>query len=418
MMQARQSCTCGLLVKRSKPRCSVALAACEGEAASKQHAACGKKKVNDALLVRWLRHGTGEIVGGLRPVVVPNGTAVDLLTDAAGERLMRLLCDCDETVPRRESLRVSEVAARLRELIGGGEEGSFLDVATTEQHLYEELLAVAQGTNVTVTEAGLQDEGMPGNTGADPFDVRAEELADAIDGAGTSVGTGTRTDPHPFPAHGTIPLSEFRTRKGLEAAAFPTLFPFGRGGFADERPIKTLEWSTWCQHLMQYYDGRFAQHRRFRYYLLNVNQRHTAIQQAALFVRSEAKNLTVGQVRALSNGDRDELRRKCDKYSAPLRNSAAFFNERKGELKAMCDQLGDPHVFATHSHADTHCEYLQTFIKQWVATEFVDCMQWEELDPFAPDITPEQAAARRVQNLQRCSCLPSGTPCDAPSYLC
>ena len=31
----------------------------------------------------------------------------------------------------------------------------------------------------------------------------------------------------------------------------------------------------------------------------------------------------------------------------------------------MCDGLGDPHVFATHSFADTHCPYVAEFILAW-----------------------------------------------------
>ena len=33
-----------------------------------------------------------------------------------------------------------------------------------------------------------------------------------------------------------------------------------------------------------------------------------------------------------------------------------------GHVQAMVEQLGDPHVFATNSHTDTHCRYLHEFI--------------------------------------------------------
>ena len=173
-----------------------------------------------------------------------------------------------------------------------------------------------------------------------------------------------------MPPHGSVPLSEFRCRKGLDVAAFPTLFQFGCGGFADDRPIKRISWSVWSQHLTHYFDGRFARHPRFRYFMLNVQQRHLANEQASLFVRTEKPHLTVGDVWRLSDEDKSEIRRQCDKYCASLRNSPAFFKERKEELKSMCEHLGDPNVFATHSHADTHCEYLHRFIASWATLEF------------------------------------------------
>ena len=182
-------------------------------------------------------------------------------------------------------------------------------------------------------EEGQLDFGLD----SDPYQKRKEELNDFIDGDGDrSLGRGTKDDPHPMPPHGSVPLSEFRCRKGLDVAAFPTLFPFGCGGFADDLPIKRISWSVWSQHLTHYFDGRFARHPRFRYFMLNVQQRHLANEQASLFVRTEKPHLTVGDVRRLSDEDKSEIRRQCDKYCASLRNSPAFFKERKEELKSLC----------------------------------------------------------------------------------
>ena len=36
----------------------------------------------------------------------------------------------------------------------------------------------------------------------------------------------------------------------------------------------------------------------------------------------------------------------------------------------MIDALGDPHVFATHSFADTFCPYLSKFILAWRAASY------------------------------------------------
>ena len=72
----------------------------------------------------------------------------------------------------------------------------------------------------------------------------------------------------------------------------------------------------------------------------------------------------------MSQADKRDIQRRVDLYGATLRNTPGFWGERKRELKAMIQQLGDPHVFATNSHADTHCPYLQRFIKAWAAEDF------------------------------------------------
>ena len=74
----------------------------------------------------------------------------------------------------------------------------------------------------------------------------------------------------------------------------------GRGHF-DETRDRPLKWEDWSQHLMNFYDGRFATHRRFPHFLLNTHERSVAIQQAGVFVARDpqAGRLTLGQLRNL-----------------------------------------------------------------------------------------------------------------------
>ena len=61
----------------------------------------------------------------------------------------------------------------------------------------------------------------------------------------------------------------------------------------------------------------------------------------------------------------------------------------------MCDALGDPHVFATHSFADTFCPYLAEFI-----------LAWQDIDrdggqsPFQIGINDKEAKSRRWKLLE------------------
>ena len=99
---------------------------------------------------------------------------------------------------------------------------------------------------------------------------------------------------------------------------------------------------------------------------------------------------TVGQVRALSSADKKEVAKSLFKTGAHLRNSPSFFDKRKKELYAMCDQLGDPHVFATNSHADTYCPYVARFVMAWAGVPL-----GSPSDPFVPGLNKHQRYQRR-----------------------
>ena len=100
--------------------------------------------------------------------------------------------------------------------------------------------------------------------------------------------------------------------------------------------------------------------------MVNTHERSVAARQTGLFVEEHGRHgMTVGDLRKLSKGEKEDLVRGVSKFSATLRNTPSFYNNRRQELQSMCAQLGDPHVFATTSHADTYCPYLHTFIKNW-----------------------------------------------------
>ena len=71
----------------------------------------------------------------------------------------------------------------------------------------------------------------------------------------------------------------------------------------------------------------------------------------------------------LLRGQCTHFRKLHSKLGATLRNTPPFFTKRRQELQSMCQQLGDPHVFATSSHADTYCPYLARFIVAWAGVQ-------------------------------------------------
>ena len=58
------------------------------------------------------------------------------------------------------------------------------------------------------------------------------------------------------------PVDEFKS-EGYFTRAFPTLFPTSVGEFLASRQ-RSVKLGQYFKHLMRHYDGRFAQHPRFR----------------------------------------------------------------------------------------------------------------------------------------------------------
>ncbi|EXX53883.1 hypothetical protein RirG_239720 [Rhizophagus irregularis DAOM 197198w] len=63
------------------------------------------------------------------------------------------------------------------------------------------------------------------------------------------------------------PVNEFQT-PGYIACAFPTLYPTGSADLRAER-IRDIKPAEYFRHLLQYKNGRFARHARWRYFALN-----------------------------------------------------------------------------------------------------------------------------------------------------
>ena len=55
--------------------------------------------------------------------------------------------------------------------------------------------------------------------------------------------------------------------------AFPKVFPFGKGGFADPERTKKMGWETQMKWMLQQSHGLFAQHEIFMFVIFNTLQR-------------------------------------------------------------------------------------------------------------------------------------------------
>jgi hypothetical protein len=110
------------------------------------------------------------------------------------------------------------------------------------------------------------------------------------------------------------PVSEHRGTS-IDIDAFPTLFPNGKGSFQSvrEAPVTLQEWAG---HLIRLDGGRFAQHPRFRYWVLNTIMRQTAKKASSWYCTKnpQDKALTVEEIREMlaDNTVRKSTKRRGD----------------------------------------------------------------------------------------------------------
>ena len=353
-------------------------------------------QANSQLLLRWLENGSGCVAQAIRVKLASE--SLDAAKSDHADPILNILHGrelCDASTVRHDGLRLIQLAENVADFLVHDEPAPWL--------VRDELVAFVESLGMELTDAGCPHNA-PSTARRDPITDANDMLAAKLEGAPdedmfegadrADEGEGTGNHPLEMPRRSRIPISEFKA-KGYMALAFPTLFPNGRGHFDEPRDYP-LKWDQWSQHLMRFYDGRFAQHRRFPHFMLNTHERHVAIQRAGVFVNRDpqAGRLTYGQLRAMSKESRESVFRRLSSYGATLRNTPAFFKQRRYELRAMIEQLGDPHVFATNSHADTHCPYLHRFIMAGARIE-----PGSERDPFAPPNNSSERYKRRLANV-------------------
>ena len=215
-----------------------------------------KLGVPTAVLLQWLAHGDDLAVQGLRAQLLIFNLDPTSVDDA--ERVLRELSGVPATDVRNDVMSVGELAKSLCDKYGIG------TLAVNVPMIHSSLKALVK---TLYGEANTHHSGCPHLQAAADDGDPAQRRVDALK---TQLGTAAA----PFAQqleNGRIPINEFTTH-GYETLAFPTLFPFGRGFFAEHRD-HSLTYQQYSKHLNFYCDGRFAKHARFPYFLLNTHER-------------------------------------------------------------------------------------------------------------------------------------------------
>ena len=344
--------------------------------------------VNGSLLGRWVRDGTGPIACALR-ASHPSTNAESITSFMFGID--------DPQAVRPSSVKLSRLVRRVMVVSSTISEfgPQSADTAVISDVVYRELRGFVAKLGIQLDDSGAVHGQKDAREGETPADAALRELEDAIAGVGTS------DSPFECPNRNEIPLSE-TDAPGYMTMAFPALFPFGLGSFSDARH-ENISFEQWTNHLHRFHDDRFNAHPRWPFFVQNTRERAIANETSANYVPNaqsahggfDLEALTIGELKALSKEDKFKVMLQISKFGRSLRNTPGFFTERRKELQSMCDALGDPHVFATHSFADTFCPYLAEFILKWRNIE-----RNGRQSPFETGISDKEAKSRKWKLLE------------------
>lgn len=168
---------------------------------------------------------------------------------------------------------------------------------------------------------------------------------------------GSQTATMPYPGRGE-PVRE--ATPWLWSMAFPTLFPEGTCDpsgphLRDVRDVDTIS------HLMKFVDRpagaapsyRFARHRTFRYWALDLRLRKTARGQCRVFLQNNPA-LTTLDPTEVNDDVINQLMGIATRYVANVPGTDGFWKKWEGKLEDAVDQLHSLSTFTTYSAADQH----------------------------------------------------------------
>jgi ATP-dependent DNA helicase PIF1 len=161
----------------------------------------------------------------------------------------------------------------------------------------------------------------------------------------------------------STPLSEFNQSEALLSLVFPTLFPYGEAEFVNSR-LRNVKFSDYIEHLIKYYDSRFARHPRFCYVVFNTYMRLQVNKKSSYFVNKTNSDLALDAEAlqaAFVNPDDPQawkLLNSIVRYSASLCDTRPFWNGKRANLETYVRSICSPDVFKTFSAADYHWDSL------------------------------------------------------------
>lgn len=155
-------------------------------------------------------------------------------------------------------------------------------------------------------------------------------------------------------------IKEFSTPYLVQA--FPCLFPNGEGDLQEVKS-KRLTARVYFQYLMEFEDGRFADHKIFPYFALNSVMRWQCLSKGTVYIKDHPsmKKMNIGVLKDLVLRN-PSLMKDMLVYGSNIRGTLEFWASRSSELNAFCDFRGLPTIFFTSSAADMRWPRLKELV--------------------------------------------------------
>ena len=177
-------------------------------------------------------------------------------------------------------------------------------------------------------------------------------------------------------AHGPNPVNEF-SNVDLFPNLYPTLYPYGCGGFEDKTRAKCISMKAHAKYLFSLRDRRFQKHYSFLFTVFNILQRRalllgcslkvkkTSFSQFAQNFSSVSSNAVRDVLERIEKGDgaaahTDEerkvlrLMKEVNLVTAKVPGSSAARVAMRNEIRALTMTHGMPSFYITINPADTH----------------------------------------------------------------
>lgn len=176
--------------------------------------------------------------------------------------------------------------------------------------------------------------------------------------------------------HGSQPCNEYEDFN-LFPLLYPTLFPYGHGGFEHPDRRRPIGIKLHARHLFSLADNRFQEHYSFLFTVFNILQRRIVSQKARLKVKKSyfdefanslhniSEESIAGVAERYSKGDFSStysdqeklvlrLMREVNLVSQPVPGSSSSKHVLRNQIRAMMTDLGLPSFYITINPADIY----------------------------------------------------------------
>ena len=133
---------------------------------------------------------------------------------------------------------------------------------------------------------------------------------------------------------GSAPSNEYNNPT-LLLGLYPTLFPYGTGGFEDSSRLIKISFKKQIQYLLSYHDRRFEKHHSFIFVVFNMLQRREACLHARLMTSKPFFSKTANDIVSLDAKDIKQVLSNFEKNKTNVQSHNPHVHALLNQIKAI-----------------------------------------------------------------------------------